>query len=58
LAESIIRAEVEASNIVFDKFRESIINVWSDSDIHNLIHKIMEEYDLQIIKMLEESRKR
>jgi hypothetical protein len=31
LVESIIRAEVEASNIVFDKFRESIINVWSDN---------------------------
>lgn len=31
LAQSIIRANVEASNVAFDKLRESIINVWSDN---------------------------
>jgi hypothetical protein len=31
LLESIIKPEREASNIVFDKFRESIISVWSDN---------------------------
>jgi hypothetical protein len=57
LAESIIRAEVEASNIVFDKFRILLMfGVTTKVIYHNLI-KIMEEYDLQIIKMLEEKQK-